>query len=81
MVPIVRIGAGRLRLFFLVRVGGTDTSNTRSALHSKPRQQNFPETGTLRVLVSVGVPARVLLANIDAHFSSKLLPRHSNIRG
>ena len=52
MVPIVWKGAGRLRLFFLVRVGGTDTSNTRSALHSKPRQQKFPETGTPKVQVS-----------------------------
>ena len=46
MVPIVWKGAGRLGLFFLVRVDGTDTSNTRSALQSKSRQQKFPETGT-----------------------------------
>ena len=49
MVQIVWIGAGRLRLFFLVRVGGTDMSNTRGALYSKPRQEIYVKTGTLGV--------------------------------
>ena len=49
MVQVVWIGAGRLRLFFLVRVGGTDMSNTRGALYSKPRQEIYVKTGTLGV--------------------------------
>ena len=57
MVQIVWIGAGRLRLFFLVRVGGTDMSNTRGALYSKPRQEIYVKTGTLGVLVSRPVGA------------------------
>ena len=52
MVQIVWIRAGRLRLFFLVRPGGADMSNTRSALFSKPRQEIFVKTGTLGVHVA-----------------------------